>query len=109
MRRISRGIIASATSIRSSGTGALFWQLFSPWSLQKPSAFITDVSPQSQAPPACDRNMLKSWFWWLPRLKQSRQIDMHGEMPHVRHRYATTCGSKRKPEAVRVCLGAASA
>lgn len=92
-----RGIIASATAIRPAGTVESLEWLLMPWSEQNPSAFITDVSPQSQAPPACDKNILKSWVEWSPFLKQFRQIDMHGEIPQVRHRYATTCGIQTNP------------
>lgn len=62
-----------------------------------PSSFMTDLSPQSQAPPACDRNMLKSCVEWSPRWKHSRQMDIHGDIPHVRHRYATTRGIHTRP------------
>lgn len=92
-----RGIIASATAIKSFGTVELLEWLLMPWSEQKPSAFITDVSPQSHAPPACDKNILKSCVEWSPFLKQFRQIDIHGEIPHVRQRYATTCGIQTRP------------
>lgn len=92
-----RGIIASATAIRSFGTIEFLVWLLIPWSEQKPSAFITDVSPQSHAPPACDKNILKSCVEWSPFLKQFRHIDMHGEIPHVRHRYATTWGTQTRP------------
>lgn len=96
-RSNKRGIIASATAIKSFGTFELLEWLLMPWSEQNPSAFITLVSPQSHAPPACDRNILKSCVEWSPFLKQFRHIDMHGEIPHVRHRYATTCGIQTRP------------
>lgn len=96
-RSNSDGIIASATAISSFGTMEFRAWLLMPWSEQKPSAFITDLSPQSQAPPACDKNILKSWVEWSPFLKQFRHMDMHGEIAHVRHRYATTCGIQTSP------------
>lgn len=65
-----------------------------------PVSFMTEVSPQSQAPPAWLRNILKSWLLWFPFLKHSVQSDIQGEMPHVRHLYATKFGVHTKPHVV---------
>lgn len=51
-----------------------------------PLSRITLLSPQSQAPPAWLRNMLKSCPVWSPWWKHSAHSDMQGEMPHVRQR-----------------------
>lgn len=65
-----------------------------------PVSFMTEVSPQSQAPPAWLKNMLKSWRWWFPFLKHSVHRDMQGEMPQVRHLYATKFGVQTSPHVV---------
>lgn len=50
-----------------------------------PVDLITEVSPQSQAPPAWLLNILKSWPSCWPFRKQSAHNDMHGDIPQVRH------------------------
>jgi len=65
-----------------------------------PIGFMTVESPQSHAPPAPLRNMLKSWPEWSPAWKQSEQSDMHGDMPHVRQRYATKFFVHTRPQTV---------
>ncbi|KAG7272345.1 hypothetical protein CRUP_011593 [Coryphaenoides rupestris] len=59
---------------------------------------MTLPSPQSQAPPAWLRNMLKSWPVWSPWWKHSAHSDMQGEMPQVRQRYATKFAVHTRPQ-----------
>ena len=98
-RKIILGIIFSATHIKSadgSGGGTRRW----PWCwVQNPDSFITDESPQSQAPPAWLLNMLKSWPAWFVRccLKHSLQRDIHWEIPQVRHLNATKSAVQTRP------------
>ncbi|TNN36675.1 hypothetical protein EYF80_053157 [Liparis tanakae] len=66
----------------------------------EPNHLEAKQTPQSQAPPAWLRNMLKSWPVWSPLLKHSAHRDMHGEMPQVRHRYATKLAVQTKPHRV---------
>uniref|UniRef100_A0A6B0V1A0 Putative secreted protein n=1 Tax=Ixodes ricinus TaxID=34613 RepID=A0A6B0V1A0_IXORI len=98
--RMTRGIMDSATQSRSGGAGGLPSWALGPCRWQNPSSRMTLPSPQSQAPPAWLRNMLKSWPWWSPCWKQSAHSDMQGEMPHVRHRYATKLAVHTRPQVV---------
>jgi hypothetical protein len=57
-RKIISGITAWETASSSGGRMGFPTWAWGPWRSQKPASFMTLVSPQSHAPPACDLD-----FW----------------------------------------------